>query len=265
MLLKILPYALGTLVGVYLNYVPIIPDAPTLVGVVAGSIISPMIGIPLLVVFGIGRAIILSKKTDSRIRWGKKIKGLSKFVFALMGGSFFSCSFFSSLQITPYYLQSLFKDYNPIETPINDWNSFHYYNSSIIGSFIWGVVAIAWPILSWIIFKWIGSLSERIQFSDKEERSLEILQVFLLKIRKTLWLVYGSILTVGVPILIYLNIWKGVNGVILDIFPWLTWILMPVLILLILFIPLFSLVKAFDWDKKALSESTEASPEEVSS
>jgi hypothetical protein len=265
MLLKILPYILGTLIGVYLNYIPITPNAPTLVGVMAGLIISPIIGIPLLVVLGIVRAVTASKKTESRIRLGKKIKRLSKFIASLMGGSFFTCSFFIFLQLIPIYLRTLFKEYNPIETPINNWNSLHYYNSSLVGLFAWIVIAVVGPVFSWIISKWISSLSEQIKFSDREEKKLESFQVFLLKTRRVLWLIYGLLLTISIPILLYLSVWKGINSIILDVFPWLMWISIPILVVLILFILLISFAKAFDWDKdkKSLNNSNEVLSEEV--
>jgi hypothetical protein len=201
--LKILPYALGTLIGVYLNYIPINPKVSTLVGVVIGLIMSSLIGISLLVTLGIGRAIVGYKKTNSRIRLGKKIKGLSKFTASLMGGSFFSCSFFIFLQTVPLYLSSAFKEYNPIETPVDNWNSFHYDNSFIFGAFVSVIVAIIVPILSWVISKWVNSVSDRIKFSDKEERTLEIFQGFLLNAKKFLWLTYSFFLMGNIPVLAY--------------------------------------------------------------
>jgi hypothetical protein len=263
MFLKILPYILGTLIGVYLNYNPIIPDAPTLFGVMAGLIISPIIGIPLLATIGIIRVIVAAKKTDSRARSGKRLKGISRFTLSLMGGSFFSCSFFTLLQGFPLYLTSLFKKYNPLETPVEDWNSFHYYNLSVMGSVTWLIVATVWPIFSWVISKCIISISEKIKFSDKEEKTLEILRAVLSKARKILWLIYGLSLAASIPILLYFNAWKGANSFILDAFPWLIWILAPVMVVMILFISLISLAKAFDWDKNIPESSIELLPEEV--
>ena len=263
MFLKILPYILGTLIGVYLNYNPIVPETLTLFGVLAGLIISPIVGIPLIVAINLIRLIIVAKKTDSRISVGKKLKGISRFILSLMGGTFFSCSFFTLLQGIPLYLASLFKQYNPVETPIENWNSFHYYNLSFIGFSVWMAVAIIWPTFSWIISKWIVSISERIKFSDKEERSLEVLQAILSKTRKTLWLTYGLSLAAGIPIIMYLNAWKGVNSLMLEIFPWLSWILIPIMIILVLFILLFSLSKAFNWDKYVAEQAAESSSEKI--
>jgi hypothetical protein len=264
-LLKVLPYILGTLTGVYLNTVPIIPNGSTLAAVILGALISPMLGIPMLVALSVGRAIVGLKKTDSWVKLEKRLRGISKFITALMGSCFFSCSFFVFLQIVPLYLESLFKEYNPIQTPVNNWNTFHYYNFSLVGAFIWGIVAIAWPILSWIVFKWIGALSERIKFSDREERNLDIFQRFLSRTRKLLWLIYGILLAVTLPLLLYFNAWKGASSIIFDIFPWLTWVLISVFAIVIVFILLISLTKAFDWDKKALDNSLQESSEELHS
>lgn len=265
MFLKILPYILGTIIGVYLNYNPIVPEAPTLFGVMAGVIISPMVGIPLLVIINLIKFIVVAKKTDSRIKLGKKLKGISRFTLSLMGGTFFSCSFFTFLQCIPIYLSSLFKKYNPIETPVDNWNSFHYYNLSLIGVAIWITVAIIGPILSWIISKWMISISEQIKFSDKEERVLQIIQVILSKTRRILWLIYGLSLSVGMPTIAYFNAWKGVNSLVLDIFPWISWILIPILVIAILFTLLISFAKAFDWDKSVAEQSVESLSEEVHS
>jgi uncharacterized membrane protein len=69
----------------------------------------------------------------------------------------------------------------------------------------------------------------------------------------------------NIPVLAYLGVWKGSYGIIFEFLPWLSWILVPLLIILALFVFLFGLTKAFDWDKNTLSTSTEALSKEIHS
>ena len=205
MIWKILPYSLGILVTIYLNWFPIslYGSSDPILGLFVSYIGSSLIGLP---VWGVSWLSYLIVKSFNRNNPNRKSLVLSRKILRFTGialiSSNFSCAFFLLFRMQSSVLEMFYRS-NPLEVPKEQWNEAHLLMASLLWCIASVIIITSFSSIIYLISKWKSNISDKIRFSEIDETGEKKLRHLLEILSSTIWKLYFVIIVFSISFTLY--------------------------------------------------------------